>query len=48
MDKELKRNEHIIMRLSADEKKQIMDEAEKRGLSISSYVRMVVLGAKKK
>ena len=41
MDKELKRNEHIIMRLSADEKRQIMEEAEKRGLSISSYVRMV-------
>ena len=33
MDKELKRNEHIIMRLSADEKRQIMEEAEKRGLA---------------
>ena len=48
MDKETKRNEHIIMRLSADEKKQILEEAEKRGLSISSYARMVMLGAKKK
>ena len=38
---------HIIMRVTEEEKAIIEKKADERGLSLSSYVRMMVLGGKK-
>ena len=46
---EMKKNRgaHIIMRVTEEEKTIIEQKADERGLSLSSYVRMMVLGVKK-
>lgn len=46
---EMKKNRcaHIIMRVTEEEKAIIEKKADERGLSLSSYVRMMVLGGKK-
>lgn len=45
--KKKNRTAAIIMRLTDEEKALIEKKADERGLSLSGYVRMMVLGVKK-
>lgn len=47
MDKENKRTAYLIVRVNEAEKQVIQDQADKRGLSISAFLRMVALGVRK-
>lgn len=47
MDKENKRMAYLIVRVNEAEKQAIKEQADKRGLSISAFLRMVALGGKK-
>ena len=47
MDKENKRTAYLIVRVNEAEKRAIQDQADKRGLSISAFLRMVALGGRK-
>lgn len=48
MPKEVKRTYYLMVRVSEYEKDLIRAKAEEKGLSISSYIRMMVLGGQKK
>lgn len=48
MPKEVKRTYYLMVRVSEYEKDLIRARADEKGLSISSYIRMMVLGGVKK
>ena len=47
MDKENKRTAYLIVRVSEAEKQAIKEQADKRGLRVGSFLRMVALGGRK-
>ena len=47
MAKEVKRTYYLMVRVSENEKDLVKQQADEKGLSISSYIRMMVLGGKK-
>ncbi len=47
MAKEVKRTYYLMVRVSEHEKDLVKQRADEKGLSISSYIRMMVLGGKK-
>ena len=48
MPKEVKRTYYLMVRVSEYEKDLIRARADEKGLSVSSYIRMMVLGGVKK